>query len=325
MRLFINIFTFMIISLTLTAGAAGGQGAPGISRVVMCPPGQDNGRCFRELFEKPEQWRQTRAAIDTLGYADHVLNKQFTDEQLRAWLPQLNAWGIRLELEVGAVKPWGTTGEKTFNIERVMWDRFQRLGGRIASIGMDEPLCCARKEIHQSDEYAVAETARFIALVRKNYPQILIGDIEPYPFIPLADQIRWIDALEKKLAELKVRGLDFYRLDVNWAEFTVFDRGTWPEVKKLEQECRRRKIPFSLIYWASEYPSLEKRGLADDSTWYVSIMQQGYDYAMVGGAPDQFVIESWIGAPGQVVPENGEWTFTRSVLDFCRRFVKREK
>ncbi len=292
--------------------------------VCMYPPSHENGRCFRELFERPEAWKETRPLVDVLGYADHVMNKQFSDEQLTTWFAMLRQWGLKLELEVGAVKPWGTTGEKTFNIQRRAWDRYLRLGASMHSLAMDEPLCCARKEINKPDDYAVQETAAFIALVRKQYPQVLIGDIEPYPFIPFDDQIRWIDALQKRLAEMQVRGLDFYRLDVNWAEFTVFNRGSWQELRKLEQYCRQRGLPFSLIYWASDYPAMKRRGLADDSTWYVSVMRQGYDYAMVDGRPDQFVIESWIGAPSRCLAETDEFTFTRSVRDFARRFVKRE-
>ncbi len=94
-------------------------------------------------------------------------------------------------------------------------------------------------------------------------------------------------------------------------------------MKKLEQYCRSRKLAFSLIYWASGYPAMERRGLADDSTWYVSTMQEGYDYAAVDGAPDQCVIESWIAAPARCLPETGEFTFTRSVWDFSRKFAQR--
>jgi hypothetical protein len=204
-----------------------------------------------------------------------------------------------------------------------MWDRFQRLGGNISAIAMDEPLCCARKEIHKPDDYAVRETANFIALVRKHCPQARIGDIEPYPFISLPDQVRWIDALQRRLAEMQVRGLDFFRLDVDWVHFTVGNPGSWRDVKKLEQHCRGRGIPFSLIYWAADYNEAKRRGLADDATWYVSMMQQGYDYAIVDGSPDQYVIQSWVDAPARCVPDSGEFTFTRSVRDFSRRFVKR--
>ncbi|NQT37150.1 MAG: hypothetical protein HQ581_06655, partial [Planctomycetes bacterium] len=105
--------------------------------------------------------------------------------------------------------------------------------------------------------------------------------------------------------------------------FVVLNRGSWPEVKKLQQYCRQRKLPFGLIYWASGYPALARRGLADDSTWYVSIMQQGYNYALVQGSPDQYVIQSWLEAPSRSGPETELYTFTRSVLDFARRFVKR--
>jgi hypothetical protein len=186
---------------------------------------------------------------------------------------------------------------------------------------MDEPLLCARRDLKQSDPYAIEETARYIALVRKNFPQVIIGDIEPYPSIPLEDHTKWIEALQQRLGEMHVRGLDFYRLDVNWVEFTVFDRGSWPEVRKIERYCRQHKLPFSLIYWASGYPGMASRGLADDSTWYVSLMQQGYDYVFVDGAPDHYVIESWIEAPHHSVPETDAWTFTRSVHDFVQRFV----
>jgi len=160
-------------------------------------------------------------------------------------------------------------------------------------------------------------------MVRKQYPDVRIGDIEPYPSIPLNDHFAWIEKLQKRLASMEVRGLDFYRLDVNWAVFTAFNQGSWLEVRKLQQHCRKAGLPFSLVYWASDEPAMKKRGLADDSTWYVSIMRQGYDYALVQGSPDQYVVQSWLDAPSHAVPETGPWTFTRSVLDFSSKFVKR--
>jgi hypothetical protein len=187
---------------------------------------------------------------------------------------------------------------------------------------MDEPLLCCRHHIKKPDDYAAQETANYIALVRKHFPDTLVGDIETYPPIPLADHMWWIEAVNKRLAEFGVRGLDFYRLDVNWANFVVQNTGCWRDVRKLELECRKRKLPFSLIYWASGLPAVQRKGLADDSTWYVGIMEQGYAYALQDGQPDQYVIESWVQAPSRCLPETTEWTFTRSVRDFVRRFVK---
>jgi hypothetical protein len=290
--------------------------------VWMMPPAAQDGRSLRELFAKPEEWRETRAKVDVLGYADHLLHKQFTDDELRAWLPLIGKWGLKLGLEVGAVKEWGKTGQGTFDAQRPMWDRFQALGGRIHALAMDEPLCCVRNALKKPDEYAVEETARFVALVRQHYPEVRIGDVEPYPSVSLDDLLAWLDALQARLKKLNVRGLDFFRVDVDWVHFIQGPRGSWREVKKLEEACRARGIPFSLIYWAADYPHLQRLGLADDASWYVSILRQGQDYALVGGRPDEYVIESWVGAPSAAVPEKDEWTFTRSVRDFCERFVK---
>lgn len=291
------------------------------AEVWIAPPGTENGAHFRELFEHPDEWRETRSRVDVLFYADHNLDRQFTDDELRAWFAKMAEWKIRFGMEVGAIKEWGQTGEKTFSVERGKWERFEHLGGNIHAIAMDEPFLCARKKLKKTDEYAVNETAAFIALVRRQFPKTLIGDIETYPSVPIADHRWWIETLNKRLAEMGVRGLDFYRLDVNWAVFNVLGQGSWREVKTLEQYCRSKALPFSLIYWASDYPALLRRKLAADDTWYVSIMRQGYDYAMVGGAPDQFVIESWVGAPSRSVPETDDFTFTRSVRDFVRKFV----
>ena len=114
-------------------------------------------------------------------------------------------------LELDEVKPWGQTGEKCFNVGKGMWELFQSLGADLYAIAMDEPLLCCRHHIKKSDDHAVQETAKYIALVRRRFPQLLIGDIETYPSIPVDDHIWWIETLHKKLAELGVRGLDFCR------------------------------------------------------------------------------------------------------------------
>ena len=115
------------------------QGAV-LSRIVRtagCMAG-NAGRDRRARLRRP-QHRTSSSATTSSGHG----------------FPSCSTWGIKFALEVGALKPWGTTGEKTFTIERPMWDRIERLGGSIYAIAMDEPLCCARKEIHKPDDYAV--------------------------------------------------------------------------------------------------------------------------------------------------------------------------
>jgi hypothetical protein len=322
-RIALSYLGFVVLALLAIDREAAAQSPAVLPRIVMGPPAYDGGKCFRELFADPDGWRETRSFVDALVYSDLKLNEQFKDDELQSCLAQIKAWNLKLELEVGAVKEWGGTGEKTFKVDRRIWERVERLGGSIHSIAMDEPLVCVREHLHQPDEFAVEETANFIVLARTHFPKLLIGDIETYPSVAIGDHFLWIEALNKKLAERGVRGLDFYRLDVNWVRFAVAGDGDWRQVKKLEIYCRQHKLPFSLTYWNSSYPPARARKLADDSTWQVGVMQQGYEYAIVDGRPDQVVIQSWEDTPSHALPETTDFTFTHLTRDFIRKFAQR--
>jgi hypothetical protein len=309
--------TFLFALFLLPAEAASSK------PVALMPPAYMDYKGLKDLFQHPDQWQETRSKITTLGCIDWLLDKNFSDDELKTYMPMVHQWGLKFALEVGAVKEWGITGEACFKLEQPKWNRIVAAGGQIDMFGMDEPLCNCRFYSHKSDDYAVEETANFIKLVRENYPNAQIGDIEPYPSLSLADLTTWIDALQAKLKEKGVKGLDFFRVDVDWVNFVVGNRpGNYEEVKKLEYVCRARHIPFSLVYWAADNGAMIKLGLCDDSTWYVGMMQMGYDYAAVDGAPDEYVIESWVNGPAHTVPETDPWTFTRSALDFCNKFVQ---
>ena len=313
----------LLLAAALILGASAAHAQAPRPTVWIGPPGTENGKSFRDLFEHPDEWKETRSMVDVLFYTDLNLKSQFKDDELRAWFGKAKEWNLKLAMEVGALKEWGQTGEKCFKAEQANWEHLQSLGANFYAIAMDEPLCCAREHIHKTDDYAMQETANYIALVRQHFPQMLIGDIETYPSISIEEHKHWIEALQKRLAEMKVRGLDFYRLDVDWHRFTVQNKGSWQEVKTLEHYCRQKGLPFSLVYGPAGYPAMLRRGVADDSTWYVPTLQQGYDYLSIDGRPDQYVIESWVGAPSRCIPETADWTFTRTVRDFCRHFVKR--
>jgi hypothetical protein len=322
-----RIARHFIVFLTLLASAwpAVAQTAGPAPVVWIAPPGQDKGRAFRELFERPDDWKEARALTDVLFFSDLAARQNFSDEQLTRWFARARDWKIKIAMEVGAIKPWGRTGADAFSKEKDYWEHLQKLGANLYAIAMDEPLVCTREEIHESDAYAIEQTADYVTLVRQNFPDLLVGDIEAYPSSSVEEHEHWVEALNKRLADKGVHGLDFYRLDVDWLNFTEQNKGSWRDLQRLESWCRQRKLPFQLIYWAASYPALKHRGLADDSTWYTSILQQGYDYALLNGKPDAYVIESWIQAPSQCLPETGDWTFTRSVRDFARKFAQRGK
>jgi len=296
--------------------------AAGLPRLVITPPGMEG---LRQLLAHPNEWAETRQFVHGVLAADHEL-ASIDDATLRAWFQSLRAWNMTLELEVGAIKEWSAIGLRTFGIEAPMWQRFLDLGADISAVCMDGPLAAARRFLHQTDAYALRQTADFVGAVRKRFPAFAIGDIEPFPSFPLADHVSWLAGLSDALRQDGVAPLDFYRIDPDWVAFdwgaAPSSGGAWNGVAQIQSLCRQKSIPFSLIYWASGYPLERKLGLTGDDTWYVGVMSEGYAYANVGGKPDQFVIESWVDAPPRIVPDSDPFTFTGSALALARKFAK---
>jgi len=286
------------------------------------------GDTFPELTSRLADWPKALEAIDALGYADHVLFRNNDEEALKKGFAQLARVGLPIAMEVGAVKEWGPSGKATFDAQKPMWDKFISLGANIKGIVMDEPLVAVLSNPHfdylggkeEKFEYAVTETADFIRRVREAYPDWVIADIEVYPFFDADFVIKWIDALEAKLKSIGVQGQDFFRMDVDWVAFKCEPSG-WEQVKRIEDHCKKIGLRFSQIYWASDVPGSQEKQ-ADPTSWYTGIMRMGEAYEAVGGNPDQYVVQTWIGLPHVTLPESEDYSFTRSVVDFNKRFVK---
>ncbi|MBV8140207.1 MAG: hypothetical protein JO121_31905, partial [Deltaproteobacteria bacterium] len=242
------------------------------------------------MFSHEEQWREARSFIGGVLFF-HSNLPHISDEQMLDWMRKLRAWNLLIELEVGAIKEWSTDGEKSVRLQKGAWDRLTKLGGEIGSFAMDSPRDKAVVDMHLGEDFAVEQTVRFIGAVRRAYPNALVGDIEQYPMAKPEEHIRWIDRLEEGLRKSGLRGLDFYRLDVDWAEFKEPKDRWWRDVKRIEDHCHERHIGFSLIYWASHFNKHV------DKSWYDGIMYEGKAYRDVGGVPDQYVIESWLAFP----------------------------
>ena len=327
-KTFLFLLLFLCTSLLFAAEPEGT-----IPTFVLGPPGCNDGQAIRELAHYPEQWEQVRSRVGNLLYADHVLHRQNPDDAgLTELLSKFREMNLPLQLEVGAVKPWGRTGAEAFAKQKPMWERFLRCGAMIDSIALDEPLVCCKfvikDELNGTDpmEYAVTETAEFIALVRRDYPNWKIGSIEGFPSLSADQLIQWIDSLEAALEAKGIHGLDFFRIDTDWMHF-VHDtkKGSWHDMRRIEEHCRRKGISFSVIYWAANYPAMLKRDLADDRTWYVGVLRMGFDYAAVGGMPDQIVVQSWVDGPNTFLPETKPFTFTNSALDLTDRFLPKKR
>jgi hypothetical protein len=279
-------------------------------------PWTGDGQPFRDLMTQPAQWPVVRSQIDAISYYAWALNNQYSDAELTAWFAQIQSWGIELQLEVGAIKQWQADASIMFGFERTAWDRFVSLGATIHQVNMDEPFFAVRHFGLGSDQYAVDQVAEYIQLVRANFPTTKVGSIEPYPAFSRPELEWWITHLNQRLVELNEAGLDYFCLDVDWRVFGPDAEDDWFDVKALELFCRANAVPFSLIYWGSD-----DNVAPTDQGWYEGAIAQGAAYQAVGGKPDEYLVQSWLTAPVNTVPETFQYSFTHSVRDFSDAYV----
>src|SRR4051794_5357022 len=90
-------------------------------------------------------------------------------------------------------------------------------------------------------------------------------------------------------------------------------RGSWDDVKRLAVDIRAAGLPFSLIYWAAGLPAARHQGRANEDTWCNEVAEQARAVDGVGLEPDQYVVESWVGAPSRITSNLGSGcTFMQS-------------
>ncbi len=58
------LVTAALFALAVIASPLLGQDDKAEPAVWMGPPSFDNARCFRELFENPDAWQETRSVLD---------------------------------------------------------------------------------------------------------------------------------------------------------------------------------------------------------------------------------------------------------------------
>ena len=335
------------LSALSAAEPAAGRRRP---TVWMIPPPWAEGACLKELVNHDGQWPEARSKIDGLGYYCWLLHHQFSDAELKAVFAKLKQWDLQFAFEIPVVKgaDWGfkepLNAQTAFARYQEREKRFSACGmAKVTAFAFDEPIYAARHMIpHQITQrilpegnglpnpilsgkermqYGITETVSFIGMMRRAYPDSRLGDIEPYPVLTYDEIVYALDSLQSECAKQGLKGLDFFRVDVDWASMIKTGTGSWLELKKIETYCRSKGIAFGMIYWAPAHEFLKPKGIDYDLAWYTGLMHHGSAYALVDGDPDECVLESWMHIPAHAVPETDMTSFTRSVLDFCRAFV----
>ena len=264
---------------------------------------------FQQLMDRPDLWLDTASKVGMVKAYDYMIN-HYTDEQLSRWFAFLQTNGILFGVDTGVVKPGLPFGDQAFYHNKQTFDRIISCGGKIDDLFMDEPLTATRSFYKEDQAYAVRETVKWIKLVRTYYPNTRICSIEANPFNGIDRLKSWIEDVNDGCAQQGVEGLDYFALDCHWTMSWDFSNP-----RDLNNWCRNRGVPFSMIYWAA--PADKSYNSPD---WEYYILQQGAKYFNGGGRPDQYLVQSWLLIPVDTIPESLPNSFTHSTSAFFGRF-----
>lgn len=246
---------------------------------------------FLDLFKKPSLWSKARSQVSVikLGPQQSGSNNPTSTNTL-AELKAVNAfrllsqWGIKLAIEVPALKPWDCDGQKAAKMTLQLVENIRRAGGEVSYLSMDEPYVSGIVFCKDTMEAAAAKTARYMKEIERNEPQLQVGDIEVYPYFRIDQLKAWLTALEKN----GVRPANFH-LDVNVHRFDLSpDINLTADLRSLRAYLNSRKIPFGIIFWSGYNPEPTDRAYFDRTmSWTKRV------HAAIG-IPDQVIIQSWV-------------------------------
>jgi hypothetical protein len=240
--------------------AAGSSASPGIlpEDRIWFAPGAGTVDMLR-LFEAPQEWTHARAVIDVFQfYQGHALtqggplngpNRYDAFVQVNAFR-QLRQWGKRVAMEVGVVKEFYCTeddsGMRASIADTVDAVRnVEAAGGRVAYLSMDEPFISGRSARcgGPSLEPTANRLAIYMPAIKRAFPGIRIGLVEPYPFFrpeEFGDMLRL----------MRDRGIppDFLHVDTEGRPSTSPGRERFvPDILQLSDLARSYQMPFGML------------------------------------------------------------------------------
>lgn len=256
------------------------------------------------MFTQPQDWRAAALSTDVFKFYEQQLladTPAQCPECGRNLYPQLarvdaftrlGTWGLRIGIEVGAIKPWGCTPSTTLPLALEAVRRVESGRAVVTDLALDEPLLGA-ESCQLSLEEAAVHTAGFAREARRGRPHLRVGDIEPYPYFSAPLLLSWVSALRRNGYTPA-----FFHLDVDRAHAGRIGADVASDLALLRSSLEGQGIPFGVIFWSENGES--------DEAYFVDVMSWVETVRIAIGAPSHSVFQSWAVSPegGLDIPAN---------------------
>ena len=273
-----------------------------------------------QLFEPDAPWQRAQANVSVFGFTKRFILES-SDAELSAIAKTLEAHHIKIAVQATpliATKRCGL-GSESFGPPDDMAGialKLKRAGVDLSYLDMDEPLYFGffwngRPPIiacHLPIEEVARETAAKLQAVRKVFPHVIIGDIEPMGITPsfevawIKDIALWMDAYQRAMGE----PLGFLQADVVWQS------PSWPLIlTNVASMLHARKVPLGIIYNSTPFDTSDVSWI-DDAQAHFELVE-----GRMHIKPDQAVIETWTDFPRQILPDSTPDSLTNLVLRYA--------
>jgi hypothetical protein len=277
-------------------------------------------RDYLDLFENNAPWPVAASRVHIFKSYMYAFDN-LSDKQLEKIITGLNKREIAIALETqplnrkencGNSEAFSYSGNSVTAITRRI-KRFQSLGGEVKFLAMDEPLTFGRLPSPEgcslSLEQIAMEVAAYVSAIRKDFPDIVIGDIE-FENAGVDDVKAFLDSYEKIMGE----PLPFLHWDINWIQPIKWwntnykqRQFLWTEwigqANNLESYCREHGTKFGMIYNGNS-------NAESDGEWLSQAEDHFAMYESLSDTPDHIIFQSWNMYPQYVLPETDPTKFT---------------
>jgi hypothetical protein len=307
------VFIYAVILALAFAHEGLSAGAP-VPQIWLSLGGQgqppESNKSWYVLFYQPDApWPEFMNHVQVVGMLTQVLEK-ISDANLAKIVARLREKHIALGVEMlaqaytlpgvdappgcgGGVEGYAAPAETA-----AIAAKLKRAGATLQYIAMDEPLWFGhyyneKNACHSSIDNVVARVAANMREYQKVFPDVIIGDGEPFPSITA--QPHWQNDYRQWLQTFKAvigKPLSFTAVDINWGH------KEWPEsVRAFANFARDVHMPIGMIYNAAPpnktMTNEEWLNDAERNTTYIE--------RTLGIVPSWAVFSSWVKFPGRVL------------------------
>jgi hypothetical protein len=276
---------------------------------------------YMDLFKPDAPWKKAAAGLAAFKFGTRFV-LQSDEADLRAIIEDLKRRHIAFAVELGVLEShgpgscgFGVEGYGNANTVESVAKRVKALGGQIDYVAMDEPVWFGHvadrlaKTTGVGCRYGIPEVADMaaakIAVLRRYFPDIKIGDIEPItaraPGGPqyVQDVLTFETLLRRKTGVAPA----FVHVDMAWTF-----QGWQPLLEVLATGVHASGARFGVICDGDA-------NVGGDEAWVAQALQRCRQVAADPRTrPDDFIAQSWEPLPTRMLPETNPGAMTYEAL-----------